>query len=245
MSPVHDALLIDVGNSRLKWALATGGRLSDVRAVAHHGVPARALRALRVPRVTSIWMAHVVGPHEQQLRATLGARFGVAPRIVRTQKECAGLRVAYADASRLGVDRWLAMLALWSRARRPFCVAVAGTALTFDAVDARGRHQGGLIAPGLASAWGAVKGTTRFALKHNPHYTRGLGADTDACVRQGALYACAGLIERAARGAQSARSRRYLAGGDARTLHAHLDGRWTLKEHLVLEGLLAYAKEHS
>jgi type III pantothenate kinase len=236
-------LLLDVGNSRLKWAVAHGARLSPVHAVAHHGQPAQLLRGLRLPKVSSIWLAHVVGPHEKPLRATLQARFGVAANVARTERACAGLRVAYADPARLGVDRWLAMLALWTGARRPFCVAVAGTALTFDAVDARGRHQGGLIAPGLGTAWSAVKGATRFSLRPRPDpYTRGLGTDTDACVRQGALFACAGLLERAARGA---RGRRYLAGGDARTLHAHLDGRWILKENLVLEGLLAYAREHS
>jgi type III pantothenate kinase len=233
-------LLLDVGNSRLKWAVARGARLSAVRAVAHHGQPARAVRAIKTPRVSAVWMAHVVGPLEQQLVGAVRARFGVAPRIVRTRKQFAGLRVAYRDPSRLGVDRFLAMLALWNAARRPFCVAVAGTALTFDAVDARGRHRGGLIAPGLRAAWDAVKGTTRFPLRHNPRYTRGLGADTDACVRQGALYGCAGAIERAARGAAG---RRYLGGGDARTLRPHLDGRWLVKENLVLEGLLAYARE--
>ena len=236
-------LLLDVGNSRLKWAVARGARLSAVRAVAHHGRPARLLRRLAAAGVQSVWMAHVVGPLERELVAAVRARFGVAPRIVRTQKRCAGLRIAYRDPARLGVDRWLAMLALWSATHRPFCVAVAGTALTFDAVDARGRHRGGLIAPGLGAAWGAVRGTTRFALPARPsRFTRGLGADTDACVRQGALYACAGLVERAARGAAG---RRYLGGGDARTLRPHLDGNWMVKENLVLEGLLAYAREQA
>jgi type III pantothenate kinase len=236
-------LLLDVGNSRLKWAVASGRRLSGVHAVAHHGQPAQLLRRVKFPKVRSIWLAHVVGPHEKQLRATLQARFGLVANVARTEAACGGLRVAYADPARLGVDRWLAMLALWSAARRPFCVAVAGTALTFDAVDARGRHQGGLIAPGLGTAWSAVKGATRFALRPRPaQYTAGLGTDTDACVRQGTLYACAGLIDKAAAGT---RGRRYLGGGDARTLLRHLDGRWTLKENLVLEGLLAYAREHA
>jgi type III pantothenate kinase len=235
-------LLLDIGNSRVKWATASGARLSRVRAVAHHGHPARVLRALEAGRIDAVWMAHVVGPLERAARAAIRRRFGVTPRIVRTQKTCAGLRVAYARPARLGVDRWLAMLALWTRQRRPFCVAVAGTALTFDAVDARGRHQGGLIAPGLATAWHAVRGTTRFPLRSRPpRPTRGLGTDTDACVRQGALYACAGLVERAARGSGGAR---FLSGGDAGTLHPHLDGRWLVKENLVLEGLLAYAREH-
>jgi type III pantothenate kinase len=247
-------LLLDIGNSRLKWAIARGARLSRVRAVPHHGHPARLLRALNItdrypsgsggPRVDAVWMAHVVGPHEHGLSLAIRRRFGVAPRIARTQKLCAGLRVAYATPARLGVDRWLAMLALWSAGHRSFCIATAGTALTFDAVDARGRHRGGLIGPGLAAAWNAVRGSTRFALRPDPsRYTRGLGRDTDACVRQGALYACAGLVERAARGPGRA-FKRFLAGGDARTLHPHLDGRWIVKENLVLEGLLAYAREH-
>jgi len=235
-------LLLDIGNSRLKWAVARGTRLSAVRAAPHHGRPARLLRRLALPRVESVWMAHVVGPLERELRSAIRARFGVAPHIVRTQKECTGLRIAYRTPARLGVDRFLAMLALWTAARRPFAVAMAGTALTFDAVDARGRHQGGLIAPGLGAAYGAVRGTTRFPLPPRPsRFSRGLGADTGACVRQGALYACAGLVERAARGATG---RRYLGGGDARTLRPHLDGRWIVKENLVLEGLLAYARHH-
>ncbi len=237
-------LLLDIGNSRLKWAVARGARLSRVRAVPHHGHPARLLRALTItPRVSAVWMAHVVGPHEHGLGLAIRRRFGVAPRIARTQKNLAGLRVAYANPARLGVDRWLAMLALWSAGQRSFCIATAGTALTFDAVDARGRHRGGLIAPGLATAWSAVRGTTRFPLRPRPSlYTRGLGTDTDACVRQGALFACTGLIERAAR---ASGGRRFLAGGDARALRRHLEGRWTLKENLVLEGLLSYAREHA
>ncbi len=234
-------LLLDIGNSRLKWATASGARLSRVRAVAHHDRPARVLRALKTPRVDAVWMAHVVGPLERAALAAIRWRFGVAPRIARTRKTCAGLRVAYANPARLGVDRWLAMLALWSAGHRSFGIATAGTALTFDAVDARGRHRGGLIAPGLVTAWNAVRATTRFPLRPRPSlYTRGLGSDTDACVRQGALFACTGLIERAAR---EAGGTRFLAGGDARTLHPHLDGRWIVKENLVLEGLLAYARE--
>lgn len=235
-------LLLDIGNSRLKWAVARGARLSAVRAVAHHGHPARVLRALKAPRVSEAWMAHVIGPLERETRAAVRRRFGVTPGIARTQRHCAGLRVAYANPARLGVDRWLAMLALWSAGHRSFCIATAGTALTFDAVDARGRHRGGLIGPGLVTAWNAVRNATRFPLRARPSlYTRGLGRDTDACVRQGTLYACAGLVERAAR---ESGGTRFLAGGDARALRRHLEGRWTLKENLVLEGLLTYARAH-
>ena len=67
-----------------------------------------------------------------------------------------------------------------------------------------------------------------------------IGADTGACVRQGALYACAGLVDKAAR---ECGGRRFLAGGDAAALKPHLEGQWTLVPDLVLKGLLAYARE--
>lgn len=235
-------LLVDIGNSRVKWALADGPRLVDLRAAPHDGQPAAALRSLRLPRADVVWVAHVLGAvHEKRVRNVLRGRYGIDPRIARSQQEWGGLRVAYPAPSRLGVDRFLAMLGLWAATKKPFCVAMAGTALTFDAVDARGRHQGGLIAPGLTSAWNAVHHATRFELSSRPgRYARGLGKDTEACVRQGALYTCAGLVERAAR---EARGARVLSGGDAATLRPHLQGKWSERPNVVLEGLLAYARE--
>ena len=235
-------LLIDIGNSRVKWALADGPNLAELNAAPHDGQPAPALRALPLPRARVVWLAHVMGPaHEKRLQNVIRDRYGITPRIARSHKRWAGLTVAYPSASRLGVDRFLAMQALWSSTRKPFCVAMAGTALTFDAVDARGRHQGGLIAPGLTTAWNAVREATRFELPARPkRYVRGLGKDTEACVRQGTLYACAGLVERAAR---EAGGTRVLSGGDAATLRPHLDRSWSERPHLVLEGLLSYARE--
>lgn len=234
-------LLLDVGNSRIKWALADGPRLAEPGAAPHGGAPARALRTLALPRARVVWLAHVLGAaHEQKLVAAIRKRYGVVPRIVCAQRTFGGLSVAYARPARLGVDRFLAMFALWTQTRGAFCLAGAGTALTFDAVDGRGRHQGGLIAPGLTTAWAAVRGATRFPLGGQPRrYPTGLGTDTDGCVRQGALYACAGLVERAARGRRGAR---YLGGGDAEILRPHLEGRWTVRPDLVLEGLLMYAR---
>jgi type III pantothenate kinase len=235
-------LLIDIGNSRVKWALADGRRLGRLHAAPHDGDPARALRALRLPRADVVWLAHVLGPaHEQRMQDVLQRRYGIRTRIARSQKEWGGLQVAYPAPARLGVDRFLAMLGLWAATKQPFCVALAGTALTFDAVDARGRHLGGLIAPGLTTAWNAVRAATRFELPPQPgRYARGLGRSTEECVRQGALFTCAGALERAARAAPGPR---VLSGGDAATLRPHLAGAWRERPHLILEGLLAYARE--
>jgi len=132
--------------------------------------------------------------------------------------------------------------AAWSEACGAACVASAGTALTFDAVDAQGQHLGGVIAPGLLTMQQAVLGATRFAAAGPAQdYSEGLGRDTEACVRQGALHAGAGLVERlAARHGGGARC--LLTGGDAERLLPHLGGSWSLRPNLVMEGLLAYAR---
>ena len=211
----------------------------------HGGDPAAALAAVALPEgagVDTAWSANVTGAaHGDRLAAAVRARFGVDLHQAAVQRGLAGLAVAYAEPSRLGVDRWLTMLALWCELRGAFVVASAGTALTFDAVDGRGQHLGGVIAPGLLTAQRAVLGATRFdAAAPAQSYTAGLGSDTDACVRQGALHACIGLIERLAARFAPAGMPRVLTGGDAARLAAAAEGGWMVRDDLVLAGLLHY-----
>jgi type III pantothenate kinase len=88
----------------------------------------------------------------------------------------------------------------------------------------------------------AVLGATRFAASGPAQdYDEDLGRDTEACVRQGALHAGAGLVERLA-ARYGKQGPRLLTGGDAQRLLPHLDGGWVLRPNLVMEGLLAYAR---
>ncbi len=234
-------LLLDIGNTRFKWAMADNGHLQSAHSEPHHGEPAKLFYTLALPQVEQVWVSQVMGPqHEQKLAEALQSHYGFAPQFARTRAEHRGLRCGYAEPERLGVDRWLAMLALWAQSHHAFCVVNAGTALTFDAVDDGGQHLGGLIAPGLVTSEKAVLDATRFATRPQaPNYGAGLGRDTESCVRQGALHACTGLIERAARQAAGGR---FISGGDASALLPHLGGGWEWRPNLVLEGLLALAR---
>lgn len=236
-------LLLDVGNSRLKWARAGAAGLGEGGAVEHGGNPAAALAAVDMAAADAIWIANVTGAAlGDKLAAVLKTRFGVAPQFARVEAEHAGLKVAYANYQLLGIDRWLCLLAAWSEARGPVCVASAGTALTFDAVDVQGQHLGGVIAPGLLTMQQAVLGATRFP-SNGPaqHYDEGLGTDTDACVRQGALHAGAGLVDRL-RERYGLDAKCLLTGGDAARLLPHLQAGWSVRPNLVMEGLLALAR---
>ena len=79
----------------------------------------------------------------------LQSHFGIAPEFARTARFAAGVTCGYEDPSRLGVDRWLAMLAARQLSNRPFIVFGLGTAGTADFVDGDGVHKGGFIVPGL------------------------------------------------------------------------------------------------
>lgn len=242
------ALLLDIGNSRLKWALLRRGAIRESGAIEHGGDPAAVLSGLPLPpeiRGSIAWAANVTGPaHATALTAVARQSFDIELRFAAVRAECRGLRVAYADPGRLGIDRWLQMLALWHEHRGTFVVASAGTALTFDAVDAGGQHLGGIIAPGLLTAQQAVLGATRFAARGpDLEYSSGLGRDTEACVRQGALHACAGLIERLAAHYAPGDGLRVLSGGDAVVLRPQLAGEWLMRSDLVFEGLRLLATE--
>ena len=233
-------LLIDIGNTRLKWALARDGLLVERGVVVHAGAPSAALRELPAVAVDRVLLAHVTGnEHEGALDEAVRVHYGAKLRIARTAPEWRGLHNAYREPQRLGVDRWLAMVAVWHERRGRACVVDAGTALTADVIGDDGQHRGGFIAGGLATQQVAVLGATRFATRdQEARYDDGLGDDTESCVRQGAMLACLGAIDRAAMRAGSG-ARCVLTGGDAERLLPYLDTRWSLRPALVLEGLLA------
>jgi type III pantothenate kinase len=194
--------------------------------------------------VNAVWIAQVMGaPHEPKIASAIQGRFGLAPQFARSRDEYLGLKCAYADPSRLGVDRWLMLLAAWREQRGACCVVSAGTALTFDAVDVQGQHMGGFIAPGLAAMLKATLGSTRFAtFDLDAEYDAGLGDNTEACVRQGAFLACVGAIDRGL-STTGVSGPRFICGGDAATLLPQLDGAWQHRRDLVLQGLLVLARQ--
>jgi type III pantothenate kinase len=233
-------LLLDVGNTRLKWAVAGNGKIGTAGAIVHDGKPAQALAQLDLDDPPdAIKVVSVAGPaHELAIDETCLARWHRPARHARSEAGRDGLHNGYAQPQRLGADRWIAMLAAWHLAgRSAFVVADAGTALTVDVVGANGRHLGGIIAAGLQTSEKAVLGATRFPTRDTSLADHaGLGFDTEACVRQGAMLSVIGAIERAAAVAP-ANALRVLTGGDASRLAPHLAGRWALRPHLVLEGL--------
>ena len=246
-------LLVDIGNTRVKWALLRGVRLGRLRARAHDG-QAQVLEAIvrRAPRsVTRVVAVNVAGAKfERALRAASRERFGVRPELIRSTREAGGVRNGYRETWRLGADRWVGVIGARALARaRSSVVANAGTALTLDAVSAGGRHLGGAIIPGsTAMIAGIIKGTNgigRRARGARASRRRLFAADTASALAAGAQFAAAALIDRAVD--EAARELRavpllILTGGAAPDLKPHLRHKARMVPDLVLHGLAALAR---
>ena len=127
-------LLVDVGNTRLKWAsIGADGQLRPGGVFAH--ADGSLVAELRrewggLARVQSAWVASVVASvREQELAAFVRERFGLGVQFVRSPAAALGVRNAYAEPERLGVDRFLALAAEYqdgSPPARAYRIVLAG-----------------------------------------------------------------------------------------------------------------------
>ncbi|MBL0163394.1 MAG: type III pantothenate kinase [Xanthomonadales bacterium] len=147
-------LLIDLGNTRLKWALWADGRRSMGGVFAHADTSLEAALSnnwTALPKPEAILVASVVKTtQEQELTELLESHFDQAAEFVRSPAHALGIRNAYAEPERLGVDRFLGMATLHDASPRAQILVSCGTALTLDALTSAGHHLGGLIAPSPA-----------------------------------------------------------------------------------------------
>lgn len=247
------ALLVDIGNSRIKWALLKGDRLGKAQAAEYAGWRARdfARRVIGSRRDVERILVSNVAAGEVSDALAAGARLAGAPKPERvtTQRRACGVTIGYVDPWRLGVDRLLAMIAAHRRfAGRPVCAVAVGTAMTLDLVGADGRHWGGAIIPApplmVASLLDGTRGIRRRAQGGTGGRGPALfGRSTRAAVEQGARYAAAAAVDRAVSEARALVGRApelVMTGGGAPGLRPLIRRKSLLVADLVLEGLAAW-----
>jgi type III pantothenate kinase len=242
-------LLIDIGNSRIKWCLARDGKLGPLHAlpIAGRNRPDLAPLMRAAAKASSAAIVSVAGSGRGQAIQKALIKVGLPePFILRSSAKAAGILNGYRDPWRLGADRWAAVIGAWHDAggARPVCVIDIGTATTVDVVDADGRHKGGLIVPGPAlmtrSLLEGTQGIAPRAQGSSKPRSKGLARDTAGAIHQGALLATAALIERAERDVRREHGRRtkvYLTGGGAQAVLPLIDCELHHCPDLVLRGL--------
>jgi type III pantothenate kinase len=249
-------LLVDIGNTRIKWARLVRGRLARQRAAPHAGWTARDFQAALAASLRGVEAVQVVsvagGRVDRAFTRAVRAASGLAPQFVASTRRAGGVVNGYREVWRLGADRWVAAIGAYAwpgRRGRPVCVVDVGTAMTIDLVDAHGRHQGGAIVPGpglmVSSLLRETGGIRQRAGGRRARRAVSLFArSTREALDAGARHAVAALIDRArdeARIATGRSPRLLLTGGAAADVAPYLASPHVVIDDLVLRGLAALA----
>jgi type III pantothenate kinase len=237
-------LEFDIGNTTLKWrlldiagAVIKRGRLGSVAQLPEIEGSLEGVTRIRVSSVATPATAATL---DKWVRSRLGPGIELA----QAEGACAGLTNSYAEPERMGVDRWLAMLAAYVPRGRAVLVIDAGTALTLDFIDAGGQHRGGYILPGQVLSQDALlRETSRVRFTEDSIVCALPGRSTAEAVRNGALFSLVAAATAAARQARSFWGDDFAAvitGGDGEVVHDHLVAAGEVCEFvpdLVFEGL--------
>lgn len=241
-------LLIDCGNTRLKWALAhgqpCGGSAIQCRGVVSYANNELAawVADLKDQPIRQIRFASVIAPEQEALVFSVLAQLALEPVRFTVTASAGLLRNGYATQETLGVDRWAAAIGAWGLVGQSCLVVAAGTATTIDIVEAshadQAVYRGGVILPGLDLMLQSLhQRAARLPEAAGCYCAAPAVADnTHDAITSGVIEATCGAIERMSqRLAEDAPW--VLTGGNAQQLQAVLGGRARIVDDLVLEGL--------
>lgn len=244
-------LAIDIGNSRLKWALYASPQ-PGATLLRHGAVFLETIDVLAetdwkgLPAPHSMLGCVVAGDAVRRRVEEQLELWDIEPHWVVPSRFESGVHNGYDHPSRLGADRWVSLIGARSRvlasgSSRPAMVVMVGTAVTVDALDAEGRFLGGLILPGFGLMQRALEMGTA-GLKVPTGEVVGFPTNTSDALMSGGANAIAGAIERQARRLQGVTGQvplLLITGGAAVKLVPITDLPFETLDSLIFEGLLA------
>lgn len=243
-------LMVDIGNSSLKWAMLKKGELGPQHRVFHqagqlHAEIKEQWGALFIP--TEIWIANVAGREKiETLTQWIKELWALEPKEVQTALQQAGVTNGYEVPQQLGVDRWLALIAAHHLEKGTKCIVDCGTAITLDVLTAEGQHLGGLILPGPIMMQEALIEHTYvlnpLIQKTQKEHLTLLAQETRSGITLGTMYAVAGWIEYMIKRIASIETL-IMTGGGTPSLFPFIQRPYHYTPNLVIQGLAIVAHE--
>jgi len=242
-------LLIDIGNSRIKWIMDTGKfsgsggsfayTVNTLAASLDHNF------TLLESQPVNVYVSNVAGDEvKSKARQWVADRFGVAPEFAVSQREKCGLINAYIHADQLGVDRFLAMIGAQSLTAQPIVVADFGTATTVDCINSNNEFIGGVILPGLALMRESLAAeASALSAAYANEKINFFAIDTVAAISSGTMLATTGVVEGAVKKLSEITgegAKCFTTGGDGNIVRPHLGIDAEYQPDLVLKGLSEY-----
>lgn len=241
-------LLIDAGNTRIKWAVVNegGGWLRNGVLPVGQASELPGLIA-DAHGLQQIWASNVAGENVAHHIRSIGAGKPIQQYFVIARKMQCGVRNGYSNAAQLGSDRWAALIAAWHLVQGECLVVNCGTAITIDALSAQGEFLGGLILPGIELMQRSMAGATDQLKSADDALRQGkyerFPQNTADALFSGAIQAGCGAIQRqhALFGDDDAPV--VLSGGSTDALKEKIKLPLRVVDNLVLQGLLLISQE--
>ena len=246
-------LLVDLGNTRVKWAWLEPAGQGAMRAEAYAGWCVgdwrRELFAGRnAARVVACSVASAAAM--DALRDAAGLQGVTRVEFVTATRQAAGVTNGYDEPAQLGADRWVAVIGAFHERRVDTCIVNVGTAMTVDAVTANGLHLGGLIVPGpdlmVRSLHLETSDLAQRSAASRARERVSFAADTRSAIESGCEISLAALIDRQCGELERQvghAPRLLLAGGAAERVRGWIRGSSELVPDLVLRGLAVIATQ--
>lgn len=246
-------LLVDMGNSTMKWATVSAGILSPVNVLPYTDSDQSLKPDWESLSAPDKIVVSCVADEQQWLKLVdlVQARWGIIPQRLVSPGTGNGVVNAYPQPEKLGSDRWAAIVAAHTLFDADVCVVDCGTALTIDLLLASGQHLGGAIVPGARMMQNSLH-TNTSALpsapliqpeRFNGQYW---GQDTQSGIINGSWLALSGVVEKVYSQfkKQSDNAICVLSGGDAMLLSGYLGIKAELEPDLVLKGMAVIAGDN-
>lgn len=240
-------ILVDIGNTRIKWCIEKKGQLGVSQAISYKTVDSidvlqQQWKGFLAPQLLAISSVGAK-PLLSQIMALAKKNW---PNVLIVQAKSSAefkrLKNAYKNAEKLGVDRWLGLIALHHYYLGHRFVVDCGTAITIDYLDADNQHMGGVISSGIQQMKRSLFQETEDLDIYNQTYAIGLADYTESAIYTGTLFAATGLIEKTIATAKIP-STLILTGGDAQVIAQNLNISTIIEPNFVLKGLSLYCKE--
>jgi type III pantothenate kinase len=248
-------LLIDAGNTRIKWALVNreGWLCSSVLPAEQAGKLSQQIVShleklgTGLHDTQEIWVSNVAGEEIAQQIRSISAYMSGQPHFVVAREAQCGVRNGYSYASQLGSDRWAALIAAWHLVQGKCLVVNSGTATTIDTLSGQGEFLGGLILPGVELMQHSLVAATAQLKAAQGTYAPFPLNSADA-IFSGSIQASCGAIERQYALLNDDSASVILTGGAAELLQPRFNQKLfsvppRIVDNLVLQGLLLIAQE--
>ncbi|KZY37479.1 MULTISPECIES: type III pantothenate kinase [unclassified Oleiphilus] len=233
-------LLLDCGNTRIKWCLAENNKIirsgEELLSALDPALLAAELGGMSFNRVlvASVRVSEVLDSLLDALQRMVDVKIYAI-----SHDDMSGQQFAYDEVKRLGVDRCLVISAVRDLYQGACMVIDSGSALTADLIDGDGRHIGGYIFPGCKMLQDSlVAGTSKIVLDDDVQCGLSPGRNTEQCVVNGVHIMVSQTISYLESQCQGyGINKVILTGGDAKYIAGFIVGAYELRPVLVFEGM--------